>query len=131
MISPLTRWALKLAITAVWLYQGLWNKFLVVRVFAWDDRHLRIMQQALGVKLGDLALYGLTGVETLFALAVLVSWRPLWMARAQIGLLLGMNAAGILFAASSIPDIGGMLTLNAVFCVAVWMDAQLSSSAAS
>ena len=128
MISPPTRWALKLAIASVWLYQGLWNKFLVVRVFGWDDRHLLIMQQALGEKMGDLALYGLAGLETLFALAVLVSWRPLWMAGAQIGLLLGMNSAGILFAASSIPDIGGMLTMNAVFCVAVWMNGKLSSA---
>jgi hypothetical protein len=131
MISPLTRWALKFTIALVWLYQGLWNKFLVVRVFAWDDRHLRIMQQALGAKVGDLALYGLAGLETLFALAILVSWRPLWMAGAQISLLLGMNAAGILFAASSIPDVGGMLTMNAVFCVAIWIDAKLSPGSAS
>lgn len=126
MISPRTQTLLRWSIAVVWLYQGLWNKCFVVHVLAWDDRHLRIMQQALGASLGSLALSGLATVETLFALAVLWRFRPLITAWSQILLLVTMNAAGIAFAARDIPDVGGMLTMNAMFCVAIWINSKFS-----
>ncbi len=125
-IPASARWLLRLAIAGVWLYQGLWNKFLVVSVFAWDDRHLQIMTQTFGDRLGGLALHGLAALETLIAVAVLAAWRPITAAWAQIVLLVGMNTAGICFAAADIPDIGGMITMNFVFCVAVWINGRLS-----
>jgi len=125
MISDRVRIFLQGSIALVWLYQGFWNKFLVVHVLGWDDRHLRIMQQAFGENLGGLALYGLAGFETLLALAVMLRFRPVATAWCQILLLLGMNTAGIVFAAADIPDIGGMLTMNAVFGVAIWINGQL------
>lgn len=125
-IPATARWLLRLGIAAVWVYQGLWNKFLVVRVFAWDDRHLQIMRQAFGDRFGGPALHGLAALETLIVVAVLLAWRPVMTAWAQIALVAAMNTAGILFAAADIPDIGGMVTMNFVFCLAVWINGRLS-----
>jgi hypothetical protein len=126
MISNRVRILLRATIALVWLYQGFWNKFLVVRVLGWDDRHLRIMQQAFGEGLGSLALHGLAAVETLLAVAVMLRYQPVATAWSQLLLLLTMNTAGIVFAAADIPDIGGMVTMNAAFGVAIWINGQLS-----
>ncbi len=40
--------------------------------------------------------------------------------RLALGMLVAMNAAGIWFAGDKIPDIGGMITMNLVFALAIW-----------
>ncbi len=119
------RRALRGAIALVWLYQGLWHKLLVV-----DERHRRIVAQALGERLGPLALAGIGMMETLIALAVLFLFLPMPVAWLQILLLAGMNTAGLLSAAKDIPDPAGMVTMNLVFAIAVWINGRLSSRSA-
>lgn len=106
---------LRVAVALVWLYQGLWHKIIAV-----DARHLEIVASAHSFLPPRLALGMIGGLETLFAISVLASWRQRLFAWLQIGMLVAMNAAGILFAGDKIPDIGGMLTMNLVFALAIW-----------
>lgn len=112
-----SRWwlLLRVAVAAVWLYQGLWLKLLAV-----DPRHLEIVS-AVPVGLPPRLLLGAIGVlETTFGIATLGRWRPRPFAWLQIGALVAMNGMGIAFAAGSIPDIGAMVTMNLVFALAIW-----------
>jgi uncharacterized membrane protein YphA (DoxX/SURF4 family) len=111
------RWwrALRVAVAAVWLYQGLWLKLI-----APSPRHVEIVA-AVPVGLPPRMVLGAIGVlETTFGLATLCCWRPRTFAWLQIGALVAMNGMGIAFAAGSIPDIGGMVTMNLVFMLAIW-----------
>ena len=116
------RWVLRSAIALVWLYQGLWHKVLAV-----DERHQRIVVQALGEHIGPVALGGIGLLETVLAFAVLFSFMPMRAAWMQILLLVGMNTVGLLSAAKDIPDPMGMVTMNLVFAAAVWINGWLSS----
>jgi uncharacterized membrane protein YphA (DoxX/SURF4 family) len=114
--APSDAWwlLLRAAVVLIWLYQGLWHKILAV-----DARHLEIVAAAPSFLPPRLAL-GLIGAwETLFALALILRWRPRLFSWLQIATLAGMNAAGILFAADKIPDIGGMLTMNLLLALTI------------
>jgi hypothetical protein len=104
-----------MAVALVWLYQGLWHKLVAV-----DARHLEIVAAAPTFVAPRLALGIIGAWETLLGLAVLFRWRPRPYAWLQIGTLIGMNSAGILFAGDKIPDIGGMLSMNLVFVLCIW-----------
>jgi uncharacterized membrane protein YphA (DoxX/SURF4 family) len=106
---------LRLAVAMVWIYQGLWHKLIAV-----DARHLEIVASAPSFLPPRLALGLIGGMETLFAISILVRWRERLFAWLQIGVLVAMNAAGILFAGDQIPDIGGMLTMNLIFALTIW-----------
>jgi uncharacterized membrane protein YphA (DoxX/SURF4 family) len=106
---------LRLAVAMVWIYQGLWHKLIAV-----DARHLEIVASAPSFLPPRLALGLIGGMETLFAISILVRWRERLFAWLQIGVLVAMNAAGILFAGDQIPDIGGMLTMNLIFSLTIW-----------
>ena len=106
---------LRVAVAAVWLYQGLWLKILAV-----DARHLAIVASVPAFIPPRVALGCIGAVETLFGLAVLLRWRPRLFAWLQVAALAAMNAAGIIFSGERIPDIGGMLTMNLVFAFAAW-----------
>ncbi len=106
---------LRVSVALVWLYQGLWHKIVAV-----DARHLEIVASAPSFLPPRLALGMIGGLETLFAISILLRWKQRPFARVQIGMLLAMNAAGILFAGDKIPDIGGMLTMNLVFALSIW-----------
>ncbi len=106
---------LRLAVAMVWLYQGLWHKIVAV-----DAKHLEIVASAPSFLPPRLALGLIGGLETLFAISILTKWRQQNFALLQIGMLVVMNAAGIIFAVEKIPDIGGMLTMNLVFSLAIW-----------
>ena len=106
---------LRVAVAAVWLYQGLWLKLLAV-----DARHLAIVASAPAFIPPRVALGCIGAVETLFGIAVLFRWKPRLFAWLQVATLAAMNAAGILFAGERIPDLGGMVTMNLVFALAVW-----------
>lgn len=106
---------LRMAVALVWLYQGLWHKIIAV-----DARHLEIVASAPSFLPPRLALGMIGGLETLFAISILASWRQRLFAWLQIGMLVAMNVAGIFFAGDKIPDIGGMLTMNLVFALTIW-----------
>jgi uncharacterized membrane protein YphA (DoxX/SURF4 family) len=106
---------LRVAVALVWLYQGLWHKIIAV-----DARHLEIVASAPTFLPPRLALGLIGGLETLFAFSILARWRERFFAMFQIGSLVAMNVAGILFAGHKIPDIGGMLTMNLVFALTIW-----------
>lgn len=108
-------WCLRLSVVLVWLYQGLWHKLLAV-----DTRHLDIVASAPSFLPPRVALGMIGAWETLLGLAVLFRWRPQPAACLQVATMIGMNAAGIVFAGDKIPDIGGMLTMNLVFVLAIW-----------
>jgi uncharacterized membrane protein YphA (DoxX/SURF4 family) len=105
---------LRVAVALVWLYQGLWHKIVAV-----DARHLEIVASAPSFLPPRLALGMIGGLETWFAISILARWRQRLFAWMQIGMLVAMNAAGILFAGDKIPDIGGMLTMNLVFALTI------------
>ena len=106
---------LRVAVAMVWLYQGLWHKIIAV-----DTRHLEIVASAPSFLPPRLALGMIGGLETWFAISILARWRQRLFAWLQIGMLLAMNTAGILFAGDKIPDIGGMLTMNLIFALTIW-----------
>ncbi len=116
----LVRWA----IAAVWLYEGLWCKVLG-----------RMPQQQAIVEavpyLGPIPpatlLRALGVLESLLAVWVLSGWKPLWAAAVQTGLLVGMNANGLLFARRLIHDAGGMVVKNFAFLLLVWVAGALGS----
>ena len=108
-------WCLRFAVGLVWLYQGLWHKLLAV-----DARHLEIVAAAPSFLPPRVALAAIGAWETLLGLAVWFRWGPRPAAWLQIGTMIAMNTAGILFAGDKIPDIGGMLTMNMVFILAIW-----------
>jgi uncharacterized membrane protein YphA (DoxX/SURF4 family) len=106
---------LRIAVALVWIYQGLWHKLLAV-----DARHLEIVAAASALLPPRFAL-GLIGLsETIIAVSILCRWKQRMFAWLQIGMLVVMNAGGIIFAGDKIPDIGGMLTMNLVFVLAIW-----------
>lgn len=119
--SPLAWLLWKSSIAIVWLYQGLWHK-----VLSSDDRHRRIMAQALGEGTGPPLCMALGLFEAALGIAVLLGFLPRWVAVLQILLLVGMNAAGLIFAAGSIPDPVGMIVMNLAFALSLWMHASLS-----
>ena len=116
-VAPMKIWwsLLRLAVALIWIYQGLWHKVIAV-----DDRHLEIVASAPSFLSPRLALGMIGGLETLFAISILARWKQKLFAYLQIGMLVAMNAAGILFAGDKIPDIGGMLTMNLVFSLTIW-----------
>jgi hypothetical protein len=67
----------------------------------------------------------LGAVETCLALWVLSGLRPGLCALVQIGLLVSMNSAGILWARRRIHDPAGMLLKNAALLVLAWVGAAL------
>lgn len=120
MSAPFQHFLLRLSIALVWLYQGLWHK-----VIEFTTHHRDIMQQALGETWGTPAMKALGTFEALLGILVLITFKPKPLALIQTLLLIGMNGAGILFSGGLIPDIGGMLTTNFVFIMAIWINASL------
>jgi uncharacterized membrane protein YphA (DoxX/SURF4 family) len=111
---------IRVAIAAVWLYEGLWCKLLgrvphQVDVVAahplFGARSARLVLQAIGV------------VEVLLAVWVLSGWQPWLAALAQTTLLVGMNANGLLFARHVIPNPGEMIVKNFAFVLLMWVAA--------
>jgi len=108
----------RIAVAAVWLYEGLWCKILggvpnqvevVGAVPLFNARSAAFMLRAIGVAECGLALWVLSG------------WRPLAAAVAQTGLLVTMNSCGLLWARRIIPDPGGMVVKNFAFLVLAWV----------
>jgi len=106
---------IRLSVALVWLYQGLWSKLLDPA-----KRHEAIIASVLGPTWAHRVLVLIGVVECGVALWVLSGWRPREGVFLQTGLLLGMNAAGIVWAGSLIPDPVGMLLQNFAFLLLAW-----------
>ena len=115
---PLFLFCTRCVVASVWLYEGLWLK-LIARA----PHEMAVVRGVVGdASLAPSTLLLVIGAgETLLALGVLSGWfnRPLaWF---QIGLLLAMNAGGILFGGNAIREPLGLLVHNAPFllCIAL------------
>ena len=108
----------RVAIALVWLYQGFWCKLL-----GKVPRHARVVEASplFTTRGARWFLFALGCLETLLGLWVLRGGYATIGAASQIVLLIGMNAGGVLWARSIIPDPVGMLFHNFVFCVLIWI----------
>jgi hypothetical protein len=115
-------WLIRVAVAAVWLYEGLWCKLLggqphqleVVRtVPGYGPRFGAQFLTALGVVEVGMGVWALSGVT------------PVIAAVAQTALLVGLNSNGLYWARHVIPDPGGMIVKNFAFLVLVWVAASL------
>ena len=110
----------RVAVAAVWLYEGLWCKILggmpsqvevVGAVPLFSPRSAARVLRAIGV------------VECALGVWVLSGWQPVGAAIVQTGLLVTMNSGGLLWARRRIPDPGGMVVKNFAFLVLAWVAA--------
>lgn len=101
--------SLRAVMALVWLFNGLWLKILAV-----DSRHLLIVSGLAGdagLEPGTaLAIIGLA--ETVLALLILAGVWSRAVQAAQIGLVLAMNCAGILFGGGTIENPAGLIISN-------------------
>jgi hypothetical protein len=122
MLPPVpAQWCLRGSIALVWLYQGLWHKIIDP-----GGQHQRLLAAAFGTPWSRPFGLALGALETAIALAVLADWWPDRLSWLQIGLLAVMNTGGLVVAGREIPDPVGMLTLNAAFACAIWLNGWLA-----
>jgi uncharacterized membrane protein YphA (DoxX/SURF4 family) len=111
----------RLAIAAVWLYQGGWCKLV-----APNERHLRIVADLPGVGPAHarkvLALVG--GAEVALAAWVLTGRAPRSAAAAQTVLLSAMNGGGLFFSRGTIAEPANMVTQNLALVALIWSTAR-------
>jgi hypothetical protein len=115
-------WLVRVAVAAVWLYEGLWCKLL-----GGDPNQLTVVQAVprLGPTLGAVFLKALGVVEAGMAVWVLSGFEPLPCAIAQTALLVTLNANGIAWSRHLIHDPAGMVVKNFAFLVLAWVAAGL------
>jgi hypothetical protein len=115
-------WLIRVAVAAVWLYEGLWCKLLggqahefavIATVPGW------------GPRLGAPALRLLGCVEVLLAAWAISAVEPRAAAITQTVLLILLNSGGLFWARKLIADPAGMVIKNAAFLVLVWVCASL------
>jgi uncharacterized membrane protein YphA (DoxX/SURF4 family) len=108
---------MRVAVAAVWLYEGLWNKLL-----GGAARQVQVVSAVprLGPLFGSSFLKLLGAAEVLVAAWVLSGILPGFCAIAQVTLLVLLNVNGLLWARHIIHDPGGMVVKNAAFLVLVW-----------
>lgn len=117
---------LRIAVAAVWLYEGLWCK-LLGRV-----AHQMTVVEAvpkLGPLFGKTFLRLLGSVEVLLGLWVLSGITPGLCAIVQTVLLVTLNANGLVWARHIIHDPAGMVVKNVSFLLLAWVSAALSEVA--
>ena len=109
---------IRASVAAVWLYEGLWCKILgqvqsQVEVVTAVPR--------LGPRFGLRFLKVLGIVEVAMAAWVMTGMAPAICAITQTGLLIMLNANGLLWARHIIHDPPGMVIKNIAFLVLVWV----------
>jgi hypothetical protein len=111
----------RLAIAAIWLYQGGWCKLI-----APNERHLRVVAGVPGVGTSQarkvLAVVG--AVEVGLAAWVLSGRAPRAAAAAQTALLGAMNGGGLLFSRDVIAEPAAMVTQNLALVALIWSAAR-------
>lgn len=115
-------WLIRVAVAAVWLYEGLWCKLL-----GGDPNQLAVVRAVpgYGPRLGALFLIALGSVEVGMGLWAVSGLAPLAAAIVQTGLLVTLNACGLYWSRRLIHDPAGMVVKNAAFLVLVWVAASL------
>jgi uncharacterized membrane protein YphA (DoxX/SURF4 family) len=111
-------WLIRVAVAAVWLYEGLWCKLLRGQPHEFE---VVAAVPRFGPRFGAPFLRMLGVVEVLVALWTLSALAPILCAAFQTVLLVALNASGLLFARQIIPDPGGMVVKNFAFLVLVWV----------
>ena len=111
----------RLAIAAIWLYQGGWCKLI-----APNERHTRIVGGLPGVGTRHARkVLGLVGaVEVGLAVWVLSGRAPRTAAGAQTAMLGAMNGGGLLFSRSEIAEPAAMVTQNLGLVALIWSAAR-------
>ena len=115
-------WLIRVAVAAVWLYEGLWCKLLR------GQPHEFAVVEAVpyfGPRIGTLFLKVLGVVEVALAAWTLSAISPVACAVAQTVLLVTLNANGLLWARHIIHDPAGMVVKNSAFLVLAWVAASL------
>jgi hypothetical protein len=115
-------WLIRVAVAAVWIYEGLWCKLL-----RGQPHELEVVEAVpyFGPRVGALFLQVLGVVEVALAVWVLSGIAPVACAVAQTVLLVTLNVNGLLWARHIIHDPGGMVVKNSAFLVLVWVAAGL------
>ena len=113
----------RVAVAAVWLYEGLWCKLL-----GRERRQVQVVEAVpkLGPLFGRRFLVLLGVVEVALAVWVVSGVTPGLCAIAQTAILVALNASGILWARHIIADPGGMVVKNVSFLLLAWIAAAMS-----
>ena len=104
---------LRLVVSLVWLYQGLWLK-----VITRDAHHLSIVA-SVGLPKPEIAMLMIGLGETMIGAAVLSGLFHRLVSGFQIILLLAMNLTGILFGGGNVTNPAGLLigNLPLIMCI--------------
>jgi len=115
-------WLIRVAVAAVWFYEGLWCKIL-----GGQPHELEVVTAVpyFGPRIGALFLKALGVVEVALGVWVLTAIAPQTCAVAQTLLLVALNANGLIWARHIIHDPGGMVVKNFAFLVLAWVAAGL------
>ena len=115
-------WLIRVAVAAVWIYEGLWCKLL-----RGQPHELEVVEAVpyFGPRIGALFLQVLGGVEVTLGVWTLSAIAPLLCAVTQTLLLVTLNTSGLIWARHIIHDPGGMLVKNFAFLALVWVSAGL------
>ena len=113
-------WLLHLAVSSVWLYEGLWCKLL-----GGEPRQMQVVEAVprYGPRTGAVFLKLVGVIEVGLALWALSDMAPLTCAFVQTVLLISLNACGLLWARHIIHDPAGMVVKNFAFLVLAWVSA--------
>jgi uncharacterized membrane protein YphA (DoxX/SURF4 family) len=119
-------WLIRLAVAAVWIYEGLWCKLL-----RGEPREFEVVKAVprYGPRFGAPFLISLGVVEVALGVWVLGGTAPLECALAQTILLVALNANGLIWARNLIHDPRGMVVKNFAFLVLVWVCASIPTGA--
>lgn len=115
-------WLIRVAVAAVWFYEGLWCKLL-----GGQPHEFEVVAAVpyFGPRIGALFLKALGAVEVALGVWVLTAIEPQMCAAAQTLLLVTLNANGLIWARHLIHDPGGMVVKNFAFLVLAWVAAGL------
>ena len=113
-------WLIHVAVSVVWLYEGLWCKLL-----NGDPRQEQVVEAVphYGPRMGIIFLKALGVIEVGIALWILSGVAPLVCAIVQTVLLITLNTCGLVWARHIIHDPAGMVVKNFAFLVLVWVSA--------
>jgi DoxX-like family len=115
-------WLIHVAVSCVWLYEGLWCKLL-----NGEPRQVQVVEAVprYGPRVGLAFLKLLGTIEVGLAMWALSDIAPLVCALVQTALLITLNAGGLLWARHIIHDPAGMVVKNFAFLVLVWVSASI------
>jgi DoxX-like family len=113
---------MRVAVAAVWLYEGLWCKLL-----RGQPHELKVVEAVpyFGPRIGAHLIGVLGAVEVTLGIWTLTAVAPMYCAIAQALLLISLNASGLFWARHIIHDPAGMVVKNSAFLVLVWVTAGL------